>query len=32
MANYRQYGFRAILAKPYRMQELNAALLELLRS
>ena len=31
MANYREYGFSAILTKPYRPQELNAVLQELLK-
>lgn len=29
MANYREYGFSAVLAKPYRSQELSRALQEL---
>ena len=30
MANYREYGFSAVVAKPYTLDELNKALHEVL--
>ena len=32
MANYRQYGFRAVLSKPYGVQEMSKVMQELLMS
>jgi len=32
MANYREYGFKAVLSKPYRPQEMNEVMRELLGS
>jgi len=29
MANYREFGFSAVLSKPYRLQEMSKALQEL---
>jgi DNA-binding NarL/FixJ family response regulator len=30
MSNFREYGFKGVIAKPYRSQELSAILMEVL--